>query len=160
MTFRASTFPRATVFCLMGLGLGIAVHPHPWEYLRYLYGQVFLASVGSSEALNAGIEWRPYGVVPFLRTNMLLLVVWVIAIVRFVAEVAGRGWNRATLEVSTWLLVMSTVFWACALLSRRFVEYWALFALLMSAWVLGPSLRRSPLGALWVRVRARRSVAT
>jgi hypothetical protein len=42
---------------------------------------------------------------------------------------------------------MSAVFCVGALISRRFVEYWVLFALLMSACVLGPYLRRGPSSA-------------
>jgi len=48
---------------------------------------------------------------------------------------------------------------ACALASRRFVEYWALFALLMSASVLAPSMRGVPVRAVWAGLRTRRSSA-
>jgi hypothetical protein len=145
MALRASRFPSATVLCLLGLSLGVALHPHPWEYVRHLYTQVVFASLSSPDLLNAGIEWRPYGVLPFVRTNMLTLAVWVIGAAVFVAEAAGRGRGQSTPFVSTWLLVMSAVLFACTLISRRFVEYWALFALLMSARVLAPHLGRMPL---------------
>jgi len=159
MAYGAARFPSATVLCLLGLGLGVALHPHPWEYVRYLYTQVFLASVGSPEALNAGIEWRPYGVGPFVRTNMLMLAVWMIGIVVLISEATRENRDQSTPLVSTWLLVTSAVFCAFALVSRRFVEYWALFALLMSAWVLAPSMRRVSWSVTGTMGRSRRPVA-
>jgi len=159
MVYRASRFPSATGLCVLGLGLGIALHPHPWEYLLYLHGQLLVASVGSPEVMNAGIEWRPYGLAAFVKTNMLMLVVWAIGIVVFIAAGTRRDEDRLTPWVGTWLFVMSGVLCACALASRRFVEYWALFALLMSASVLAPSMRGVPVRAVWAGARTRRSAA-
>ena len=159
MAYRASRFPSATGVCVLGLGLGIALHPHPFEYLRYLYLQLLVASVGSPEVMNAGIEWQPYGLAAFVKTNMLMLVVWAIGIVVFIAEYTRRDQDRLTPWVGTWLFVMSGLLCACALASRRFVEYWALFALLMSASVVAPSMRGVSVGTVWAGARTRRSAA-
>jgi hypothetical protein len=156
---RHAGFPWATALCLAGASVGVVLHPHPWEYLRYLYTQVFLASVGSPDTLNAGMEWRRYGVVLFIQTNVLVLAVWVIGLAAYVAEARGWARGRSGSQVGTWLLVLSALFCAGTLMSRRFVEYWVLFALLMSACVLAPYLRREPWSAVRTMASLHRPVA-
>ena len=82
-------FGVSIVLSLAGVSLGVVLHP--WEYVRHLYTQVFLASAGSPRALNAGMEWRWHGVVRFAQTNVLVLAVWVIGIAAYARSRGHRA---------------------------------------------------------------------
>src|SRR5262247_657472 len=96
-----------------------------WELVRMVYrASRFPSATGLCVlGLGLGIALHPHPWEYLLYLHGQLLVASVV----FIAADTRRDVDRLTPWAGTWLFVMSSVLCACALASRRFVEYWALF---------------------------------
>jgi hypothetical protein len=133
------------LWVLLGIILGILLHPHAANLLQHLYAQIFQAGLGANNEVAVGVEWDAYYWRDFLSTNSLVLVAWL-------AGTADLFWRKFRPSTSTWLWLISLFSLILTIKSRRFIEYSVPFALIFSAAQLSPYLlkvTKENLKAVW-----------
>jgi len=128
-----------------GLLLGWALHPQFPRNLQLAYVQtVGVLFLVPAQDLRLGNELAPFALAEFLRTNPLLFVLWVPAVVLQLGDLARRLRATPAPGAATrpppeaWLLLLALAGLFLVLRSRRFVEYWVPLAVLSSARALDP----------------------
>ncbi len=119
-----------------GMILGFLFHPYFPKNILFLYNQIFETGLGYQ--INVGGEWKPYdtwylfqmGVVTFLLQGVTLA--WVM--------LRGQKLSKKTLT----LLLISLMFLLLTWKSKRFIEYWPVFATLFSAFAWKESFDEFP----------------
>lgn len=135
-----------------GIAAGLFLHPHSHHLLNLLYDQLFQTGLGAGSVVPAGNEWLPFDLEWFVRSNLLILLAWLLAII-----VELNLFTKKTLQwQNLWLHIVAIGFVILALWHRRFVEYWLPFAVLASAITLAPYLAKvswsefkNAIGSLW-----------
>lgn len=110
---------------LAGIVAGLVLSPYFPDNLAFLRTQVFETGLGAPG--NVGREWQPLNGWFLLRMSGVLAVVWFACLVtrlRRAETIDGR---------SLGLLLLNVGFLILTIKSRRFVEYWPVFALLNAA---------------------------
>lgn len=126
---------RLILWTTAGWTVGVLLHPYSGGMVEFLELQVF--GSGLSPDIPVGREWKPYkGVWWFAQMSGAILLLWSIAVcLRF--RLGGRLSAR-----ELFLLLANFAFLLLTFKARRFVEYWPVFCLLSSAFMLGPLIRQ------------------
>lgn len=125
-----------------GLAAGFVLSPYFPANFRFLWTQLFETGLGAPR--EAGIEWRPFAPLFLLQQSAPLLVLWsgcVLVRIR-----SGVRLSRPSLA----LLFLNLLFFALVLKSRRFIEYWPVFALLNAADLAAVDVAPGPRPRPWL----------
>ncbi|MEK6676102.1 MAG: hypothetical protein AABZ47_10670, partial [Planctomycetota bacterium] len=121
---------------VIGWIVGIVTHPYSGGIFEFLRLQIF--GSGLSPDIAVGQEWNPYeNLWWFANMSGVLLTVWFVAIVARLRH--GTPLNAKELS----LFLISVAFLVLTFKARRFVEYWPIFCLLSSAYLIRPVIRRN-----------------
>ncbi len=142
---------KPVVAVTVGVVAGLIINPYFPENL-YLFAAHVLMKTKEDFEIGVGNEWYPYETW-YLFTS---------SVVAFIAQAVGyiavqRGEREGRARAIT-LLLFSTLLLVLTFKSRRFIEYWPVFAVLFAAFAMRPHLDRWTLDVIpagW----ARRSVA-
>lgn len=128
-----------------GIGLGILLHPHDGHLIQSLNNQLFQTGLRAGSKVPAGNEWLPYDLLWFVKSNLILLIVWFTSLGLAVKEVKKKEieWKVICLQI------IAVLFLLLALWHRRFIEYYVPFAVLASATTISPYLVQIK----WVEVK-------
>lgn len=146
---------RQCVFVMAGLGFGIVINPYFPANLMFFYTQIFETGLGAQG--HVGSEWRSFDGWNLLVQSASLAAVWLGCLVMRLRS----GRSATTVEMA--MLLLNIGFLILTLKSRRFVEYWPVFATLSAAsFVVSPrdlALNRMPSIALWRLAWQRRGMS-
>lgn len=117
---------RPLAATLAGVALGLVVNPYFPANFEFLWTQLFQTGLGAPP--EAGTEWKPFDAWFLARISLPLAAVWAVALVARLRSPAQPADFR-----SLGLLFLNLGFLALTLKSRRFIEYWPVFALLNAA---------------------------
>ncbi|MDQ3018614.1 MAG: hypothetical protein M3Q64_01950 [bacterium] len=125
----------------LGIGAGIFLHPQHSSLLHHLYDQIFNTGLGAGSVVPAGSEWLPFNLDWFFKSNSLLIVAFILNAVVLLVEIKSifRHQKKDNL-FRIWLFLITVLFLGLTLWHRRFIEYWAPFAILSAALALKPYL--------------------
>ncbi len=116
---------RLYAAALLGLGVGLVIHPYFPGNFGFLRTQVFESGLGAPEYV--GQEWKPYDFWFLRNMSAPIAVLWAICF-------AGMLWNDRRFDGRrVALLFLNLAFLALTIKARRFIEYWPIFALLNAA---------------------------
>ena len=115
--------------------VGLLIHPYGrLEAINFLRVQIF--GSGLTPDLPVGREWKSYDPAWFFAqmsgATLILLAVAIFARLRLGNRVNAR---------TAGLLLVNFAFLGLTLKARRFIEYWPIFSVLSSAYLLAPLLR-------------------
>lgn len=108
-----------------GIALGLIISPYFPANLSFFVTQLFETGLGA--ARDVGGEWKPYETWALLVQAAPLAVIWVACLTLRLR--AATPASRAELGI----LFVNLAFFVLTLKSRRFVEYWPVFALVSAA---------------------------
>jgi len=134
----------------LGLLAGWAIQPDPAALLTHLYNQTVGVVAAKQALVDVGGEWTPYEGVTFLRENVSIILVWLVAGTWYLKRFTS--FDREHRALLTWFFLLSLMFLAAALHSRRFVEYWVPLSVLFSGAVAGVAMTQTswrPLRKHW-----------
>lgn len=120
----------------VGILLGLFLHPHSTNLLASLYNQIFLTGLGAGSQVPAGNEWLPYSWSWFLKSDIPILLAWILALVVACYEFYAKKINWESL----WVNSVTVILFLLCMRHRRFIEYFVPFAVLASAISLSPYL--------------------
>ena len=137
----------ALAFPAVGIALGLLINPYFPENVVFIAGHL-LPKVGES-VVPVGNEWSPYETWT-LATNSAG------ALVAVLLGTLALGWREERIDLASLVgLGLVGVFGLMVFKSRRFVEYFPVFALLFLAFSSAPLLRQ-----FWVGMRQRNKLST
>jgi len=148
---------KAFILTISGCILGLTINPYFPKNINFLYTQIFKAGA-MGQGLRVGGEWFPtsfqnlfFSSLPlfifFFLSTLLLAIRW-IKLARQARKT--NNWGKINVEmfsqqklitITLTLLILSLLFLTLTLNSQRFVEYWAPFTLLYSAFATHLALR-------------------
>lgn len=138
---------KPVVYVGAALVLGMIVNPYFPENINLFLDHVGM-KVTSEYEVSVGNEWYPY-------ESWYLLVSSAVAFGAQIIGTAFMQWERREgLAHRVYFLLFSTFLMVLTFKSRRFVEYWPPFAVLLAAFALKPVLERytwDSLGEGWPR---------
>ncbi len=119
-----------------GIVLGLVLHPHHANLLLSLYNQIFLTGLGAGSQVPAGNEWLPYSLSWFLKSDVPILLAWILSLI-----VAGHEFYHKKIKwESLWINAATIILFVLCMRHRRFIEYFVPFAVLSAAITLSPYL--------------------
>ncbi len=124
---------------LVGIVVGIALHPHASHFPALMYDQLFQTGLGAGRQVPAGNEWAAFDLKWFIQSNILLVIIWLVGLLLAAKNYLRRNENSWQI---IWLQISAVGFLILALWHRRFIEYWVPFAVIASAVTLSPYLAR------------------
>ncbi len=122
---------------VIGIGLGLLLHPHSSHLLSLMYDQLFQTGLGAGSVVPAGNEWKPFSIEWFVQSDILLVVTWLPSLILIVWKLLKK--QTISWEI-IWLQIAAIGFLALALWHRRFIEYWVPFAVAATAVTITPYL--------------------
>jgi len=127
---------RVLAYVVMGITAGVVINPYFPANISSLFYNLSRTLFLDAPGISLGNEWKPYNTWALLRNSLPAFVAF------FAVFFAGylRKKNSVLVVVS---LLLNLLFFILTLKSRRFVEYWPVFAVLNAALVYG----RNPLPA-------------
>jgi hypothetical protein len=146
------TSHKLLLWSIAGWLVGVLTHPYSHGMWDFLQLQVF--GSGLSPDIPVGREWKPYeGLWWFAQTSGPVLLVCAAAV--FLRLRLGAPLNAE----ASMLLLTNFVFLVLTFKARRFIEYWPVFCLLSSAYLVVPLTARlaercDRILASWGRKRA------
>jgi hypothetical protein len=124
---------RALAFPALGIALGLIVNPYFPQNIAFIAGHL-LPKVGES-AVPVGNEWSPYQTLTLLNNSGPALAAVLLGAL-------ALGWREERIDRASLVgLGLVGVFGLMLFQSRRFVEYFPLFALIFLAFSAAPLLR-------------------
>lgn len=108
-----------------GITLGLVVNPYFPANISFLYTQLFQTGLGASK--EVGNEWQPYQSMTLLGQAAGVGLLWMWCLIRRLRT------PREAQPVEIALLLLNLAFFLLTIKSRRFIEYWPVFALLSAA---------------------------
>jgi len=108
-----------------GIALGLVINPYFPANLSFYFTQLFETGLGA--ARDVGGEWKPYETWALLEQAAALALVWIACLI-----LRLRTGVRASRD-EVGILLVHLAFFILMLKSRRFVEYWPVFALINAA---------------------------
>lgn len=124
---------------VIGILVALFGNPNSHHLVSLLYDQLFLTGLGAGTVVPAGNEWKPFDLVWFFQSNILLLIVWGISMTVLAHSIIKeRSKMVKGNTLALWLQLTAFGLMALTLWHRRFVEYWTPFAVLASAVTLQP----------------------
>lgn len=123
----------ALAYPLLGIALGVVVNPYFPENVVFIAGHL-LPKVGAS-AVPVGNEWSPYESWTLVQNSGAALAAVLLGAL-------ALGWREERIDLAALVgLGLAGVFGLMLFRSRRFVEYFPVFALLFLAFASAPLLR-------------------
>ncbi len=122
---------------LLGLVIGLALHPVFPENVYFL--KDYLLPVFYKipiQDLNGGVELKSFSFFEFISYEWMILVVWVSSLLVFLTSYL-RAEERTE---KLFFALIACMFFTMSIISRRFIEYWALFAGLSAFYIFKPYL--------------------
>ncbi len=115
--------------------IAILAFPHPAELLRHLYYQTAGVITTLHHSIPLGQEWFPYdSLKEFIRINNLTLIMWIGAAVLLWRNIRAKALAGHDRDYAIWFGIVSLIFFAGTVWSKRFVEYWVPFTVLFAAY--------------------------
>ena len=136
---------------LLGIFLGLVSHPHSSNLLSLMYDQLFLTGLGAGSKVPAGNEWLPFEISWFIKSNILIIVFWVLSLFLTLQKLLGK---REFIWEGLWFQIVSCGFLFLALWHRRFIEYWIPFAVVSTAITFTPYLLKLRWQNFWAACKA------
>lgn len=125
---------RALAFPLLGIALGLVINPYFPEDIAFIVDHL-MPKVGTS-AVPVGNEWSPYESWTLVQNSGPALAAVLLGAL-------ALGWREERIDLASLVaLGLVGVFGLMLFRSRRFVEYFPLFALVFLAFSSAPLLRR------------------
>lgn len=119
---------KALAFAFGGMLLGFVLNPYFPKNIIFLYNQIFETGLGYE--INVGGEWRPYDTWQIFQMGFVTFGLQIFALVwTYIKQ------SKISIKAIT-LLTISFFYLILMWKSKRFVEYWPLFAVLSSAYLL------------------------
>ncbi len=124
---------KPLAFAFGGMALGFVINPYFPKNIIFLYNQIFETGLGYE--INVGGEWKPYDT----------WYIFQMGVVTFGLQIFSLIWtylkqSKISVKAVT-LLTVSFFYLILMWKSKRFVEYWPVFALLSSAFLLKDYLK-------------------
>lgn len=128
---------RPVFYVLLGIAIGLMVHPHFPDLVIHLYYQLFQSGLGAGLKVPVGGEWNPYSLPELVSANGLALLSFVMTSAVFVVEFFELRQDKPEKAVGVLFLWLTTIFFLILTVrSRRFVEYSVPFFVFFSAYVV------------------------
>ena len=126
---------KPLVYTSLGIGLGLVINPYFPQNINFIYRHI-APKLADPTAIRVGNEWFPY------ETNQLFDNAGV-ALLALLAGVFALGLRGRRMDMRTGATLLLTFFFGALLFqSRRFIEYFPAFALLLAAFAWSPILAR------------------
>ncbi len=129
---------RPLLFSGVGIAAGLVINPY-FPYNLLFIVQHILPKLVDTTAISVGNEWYPYTTGQLLSNSPLALVAFASAMLAL--GLAGRRMDTRTAAA----LLLSCLFGLMLFQSRRFVEYFPAFALILAAFAWAPLILRQRL---------------
>lgn len=121
---------QAVAFPIAGIVLGLLVNPYFPENIHFTLNHL-LPKISFSETA-VGNEWYPYDTWTLMGNSGFALGAFVLAIL-------GLGWQKERINLATLTVLLLTFFFGLLVFkSRRFIEYFPAFTLILAALSIGP----------------------
>ena len=127
---------RQCLYAIVGVVLGFVINPYFPANLGFLFTQIFVTGLGAPA--EVGSEWKPYVAWNLVMQAAVLGIVYFACLLRRLKSAAPTRSD----ELALFLLNMA--FLLLTLKSRRFVEYWPVFAVLSAAALHATGLAPQP----------------
>ncbi len=118
---------------LIGILLGMLLHPQSHNLWTLIYDQLFRTGLGAGLEVPAGNEWLPFNLNWFIKSNVLVLFVWLFSLSLFICSSVKDLKSAKNKTLTMWLQITAIGLMCLTLWHRRFVEYWVPFAILSAA---------------------------
>ena len=129
---RLSFAVAALAWTLLGLGLGLLLHPYFPRNVEFAFFHLLPKAVPAEQAsVTVGQEWYPYTLNGFVVRAGPSAVLTVLGLVPIFHQLAQRRWpDWRTLVLS----ILALGFLAMVARSQRLIEYYPAFAIMFCAW--------------------------
>ncbi len=127
----------------VGIVLGMLINPYFPENIAFLYHHLVDKFSVGGYAVKVGNEWYPYPADRFLEHAGIPIAL----LATSVYFSRWKDFSKQRLQVVLVVLFVSLVFLGMFLKSRRFVELFPPFALLLTAWCFAPEKEEKDAGA-------------
>jgi hypothetical protein len=117
---------QSVFYCALGIGLGLVINPYFPQNIQFILDHL-LAKVDLDSSVRVGNEWYPYTTGALMQNSAGALLALALAFLR--SSFSER--RRDTIENTLLMVALLTLF--MVLRSRRFIEYYPAFALLLCA---------------------------
>ncbi|HEY7544184.1 MAG TPA: hypothetical protein VID27_04845, partial [Blastocatellia bacterium] len=126
---------RGFVYSLVGIAAGMVINPYFPKNATLFWHHVLMKTT-SNYPVSVGVEWYPYYAWDLVRGSVLAFAIFFIALI-------GFDWRRRAEDIKPlFFLILATMFLVMALKSRRFIEYWPPFAVLLAAFTFNNRIER------------------
>jgi hypothetical protein len=124
------------VYILLGIGVGLLLHPHFPNLAVHLYYQLFDSGISAGLKVPVGSEWYPYSVNDLVSANGLNLLAFLASTAVLAVEFTKVKKEQTDATNAAFLWFTTLGFLALMIRSRRFVEYSVPFNVLFSSYVV------------------------
>jgi hypothetical protein len=132
---------QAVIFPIVGIALGLLINPYFPENIHFTLNHLIPKIAFSDTAV--GNEWYPYDTWTLMGNSGFALGAFVLAVLAI-------GWQKERINLSTLTTLLLTIFFGVLLFkSRRFVEYFPAFTVILAALSVGPVFQE------WLTTRPR-----
>jgi hypothetical protein len=140
--------PSPLIYTSAGVVLGLVINPYFPANLVFIYRHL-LPKLVETTTVSVGNEWYPYTTLQLSQNSSL-------ALLAFLAGVLALGLRGERIDARTaTALFLAVLFGAMLFQSRRFIEYYAPFAVVFAALAWTPLLRIQPAWTGWSRASVR-----
>jgi hypothetical protein len=126
---------KPLLWVILGIALGLVLHPHFPNLAVHLYYQLFESGLGAGLVVPVGGEWNPYSLPDLVSANGLAILAYVMASAVFIVEFAKLRLKPKEGTTALFLCLTTFFFLLLTVRSRRFVEYSVPFCVLFAAYV-------------------------
>jgi hypothetical protein len=106
-------------WALLGILLGLALHPHTHAVIDFLKVQLFIPWY-SYKGVSVGGEWQPLDILTLVRTTSPLLPIWILTLC-----ISAITTAQTSKKIRQLLILLSSITFITSVLYMRFVELWA-----------------------------------
>lgn len=132
---------RPILWTALGAAAGFVINPYFPQNVLLFYEHVAIKATTGNFSTSVGGEWYPFNSWEFLSNCVVAFVMMCAGYITF------RGSGEESSRRSLFLLIFSTILLVATARSRRWVEYWAPFAVLFAAFSWQSLLDRRPCAA-------------
>lgn len=124
------------LFCLAGIITGLTINPYFPENIQFFVYNISRTIFFNVNNVNLGSEWKPYNTWVFLNNSLPAFVLLLLTILAlpFFKGVSKEGYSA---------FLLNFLFLFMTFKSRRFIEYWPVFAVFSSALIIGKNMKRN-----------------
>jgi hypothetical protein len=124
---------RLVLYPIIGTGLGLVINPYFPHNIVFAYLHI-LPKLVNSTAVSVGSEWYPYTTMQLLKNSPL-------ALISFASAALGIGLSSRRIDLRTTAsFLLACLFGLMMFQSRRFIEYFAPFSLVLAACAWSPTI--------------------